>query len=568
MILELNVRNISLMPALSLEPGERLSVLTGETGAGKSILLGALSLLLGERASGDSIRADCETATVEALFQVSGLPQISRLLAAHGLPPCEEDALILKRVLSRSGRGKCYVNGGFTTLSVLGLIGEELVDLHGQHEHQSLLHRGRQRDLLDRWAGLQAVREKVNQAYLKLRASREARERLALDEAERTRRLDLLNFQVDEIDSAGLRPGEQNTLQEERSRLMHAEKLLSSVHHVLDVLHRREDTAARDGLAESAEALAGLARFDDNMGALADDLRSAETLTGEVVNRLIDFADSFEADPARLEHVEERLDQLQKLSRKYGENETAILSFRDQAAKERDQLVRQDDTLEELDRAEAKLTGELSAQARQLSQDRQSAAEKLGTQLSQELKKLGFAQAMFKISVSHREEEAGWVFWDEKHYHCGPNGADEIEFLISPNPGEALKPVAKIASGGELSRIMLAIKVIAATAAQVPTMIFDEVDAGIGGATAEAVGRSLQTLSQERQVMVITHLPQLARFADRHFLVSKQVTQGRTQTIVELLEGEERVKEVARLMAGEQITETALQHAQELIEKN
>ncbi|MEW6515304.1 MAG: DNA repair protein RecN [candidate division FCPU426 bacterium] len=567
MMLELSVRNISLIPALTLEPGKGLVVLTGETGAGKSILLGALSLLLGERASSDVIRAGSETATVEALFAVEGLPQVAEILEAQGLPPCEDQTLILKRVLARNGKSKCYVNGGFTTLSVLERLGAELVDLHGQHEHQSLLERSRQRDLLDAWAGLMELRRELGTAYAALKASREARERLALDEAERTRRLDLLNYQVQEIDAAAVKPGENAVLQEERERLAHAERLLGTVHEVLDILHRREENAARDGLAHSANALAQVAAYDPQLGALADELRSAEAIAGEVVSQLSKFADSFEADPERLNQVEERLDLLQKLGRKYGPGEEAILAYRDQAAREQNQLAHRDEELARLAESEAGLAANLSQLARRLSDQRRAASEKYSREVKRELDGLGFIRPEFIIAVSLREDPEGWVQWEGKTYACGPAGADELEFLIAPNPGEEPKPVAKIASGGELSRLMLALKVAAAAAAQVPTMIFDEVDAGIGGATAEAVGRKLAALAKNRQVVVITHLPQIARFANRHFLVAKRVEQGRTVSSVEALSGETRIREVARLMAGEQITETALQHARELIEK-
>jgi DNA repair protein RecN (Recombination protein N) len=535
MILELNIRNVSLISELRLEPGNGLAVLTGETGAGKSILLGALSLLLGERASMDSIRTGCETATVEALFDVAKLSRIGLLLEAHGLPPCQDQTLLLKRELSRQGRAKCYVNHGLATLNVLSEIGDELVDLHGQHEHQSLLHRDCQQDLLDAWGALNGLRSQVNKTYVQLRTSREARQRLALDEAERARRLDLLNFQVNEIDRAGLQPGEFESLSEEKSRLAHAERLLGTVQSVLEILYRRENMAVRDGLAESAESLAGLSAFDSTMGTLADELRSAEAQVSEVTERLSDFIQTFEADPERLAVVEERLDVLHTLQRKYGENEGAIRSFRDQAAAERESLGNQDEKVACLAKEEKRLTAELSEMAENLSSERRKAGEKLAGRLETELKELGFLQAIFKVKVLPREDPAGWIGWDGKTFRCGPRGADEVEFLMAPNPGEELKPVSKTASGGELSRIMLAIKAVAASAAEVPTMIFDEIDAGIGGATAEAVGRKLAVLAKERQVIVITHLPQIARFAHTHFQVIKSVEHGRTSTTVECL---------------------------------
>ncbi len=565
MILELNIRNVSLISELRLEPGNGLAILTGETGAGKSILLGALSLLLGERASMDSIRTGYETAMVEALFDVARLSRLGPLLESHGLLPCQDQTLLLKREISRQGRGKCYVNGGLATVNILREVGDELVDLHGQHEHQSLLHRDSQQDLLDAWAGLQELRSQVNKIHIQLRASREARKRLALDEAERARRLDLLNFQVNEIDRAELQPGEFESLSEEKSRLAHAERLLGTVQSVLEILYRRENIAVRDGLAESAESLAGLSAFDSTMGTLADELRSAEAQVSEVTERLSDFTQTFEADPERLAGVEERLDLLHTLARKYGENQGAILSFRDQAAAERENLGNQDEEVACLAKEEKRLATELSELAQRLSKSRREAGEKLAGRLGTELKELGFLQAVFKVKVLPREDPAGWIGWDGKTFRCGPRGADEVEFLMAPNPGEELKPVSKTASGGELSRIMLAIKAVAASAAEVPTMIFDEIDAGIGGATAEAVGRKLAALAKERQVIVITHLPQIARFANTHFQVIKSVEHGRTSTTVECLDNERRIEEMARLLAGGRITETARQHARELI---
>ncbi|MCD4814422.1 DNA repair protein RecN [bacterium] len=568
MILEISVKNISLIPALTLAPDEGLSILTGETGAGKSILLGALSLLLGERASVDLIRADCDTATVEGLFRLEMQSPVHALLEESGLEPCEDNQLVIKRTLARNGRSKCFINGGYTTLAILERIGEELVDLHGQHQHQSLLQRHQQRDLLDAWAGLETLRKQVADVYGELRASRAAREQLAMDEAERVRQLDLLVYQIEEIEKARIQPGEYEQLQEEKNKLANAERMLANVITALDSLHRKEEGSARESLTQAVNAISDLARFDSQMGSLADDLRSAEVLITDVVDRLADFSEGFEADPAQLETVEERLDVLYKLKKKYGESEEAILGFYESKLVEKESLTHKDEELERLAQEEAALSADLSQKARELSGKRRAAGKELAKALELELKSLGFNQAMFEIQVEPREDTGGWISWDGKHYKCGPHGADDIQFLIAPNPGEEAKPVSKIASGGELSRIMLAIKVIAASAARVPTMIFDEVDAGVGGATAEAVGRKLKELSKHRQVMVITHLPQIARFARSHFLISKYVEQGRTISQVSPLDRDAQVKELARLMAGDQITDTALNHARELIEKS
>lgn len=566
MIVEINVQNIALIAELSFQPIAGMTVLTGETGTGKSILLGALSLLLGERANVDLIRTNCETAAVEGLFDIAGLESLPAWLDENGLPPCEDNMLLVKRVLYRNGRGKCYVNGSLTTLANLETLGNSLVDLHGQHAHQSLMHKEHQRSLLDRWASLENVVHEVEQAYQQLKKSREARDQLSLDEAERSRRVDMLGFQIKEIEHAALQPGEAAQLSEERGKLIHAERLLGTVNACLERLHRQEEGAVHDGLSSTAEALASITDFDPAMGALADDLRSAGALVDDVVSRLNDFSDSFEADPKRLEWIEERLDLIQRLQRKYGGSEESVLAFMDQAVRELENLNLQDTQLEHLAAEEKKHAVRLADLTQRLSQARTRAGELLSQQMEVELKSLGFQQAVFKVEVTPRKDENGWISWEHQKMKCGPEGVDEVEFLIAPNPGETLKPVAKTASGGELSRIMLAIKVIAAAAATVPTMIFDEVDAGIGGATAEAVGKRLQLLAQKRQVMVITHLPQIARFGQKHFLVSKEVSQGRTTTTVAALEEKERVHEMARLLAGDKITETALKHARELME--
>lgn len=564
MILELSIKNVALISELSFQPDDGLSVLTGETGAGKSILLGALSLILGERASSDLIRAHCETASVEGLFDSRLLKTLPAILVEHGLPACEDDTLILKREFFRNGRGKCLVNGSFTTLSVLAKIGEQLVDIHGQHDHQSLLKKELQRQLLDNWAGLQDIKQSVQVAYDKLKQSKTAREQLALDEAERVRRIDLLQFQVQEIEAAQIQPGEHATLLEERTKLGHAERLVGTATESLELLHRREEGAVRDGLAQSADALAGLTNYDSQMGNLADQLRSAEALVEDVVEHLSDFIDTFEADPARLEWVEERLDTLTKLERKYGETEEDILKFMAQASGELEQLNHQDETLEQLAAEEKKLTIALSDYARRLTASRNRAGKLLSERMAVELKALGFNQSYFEVNISQKADEQGWIEWDGATYKCGPHGADDVDFLIAPNPGETAKPVAKTASGGELSRIMLAIKVIASLASDVPTMIFDEVDAGVGGATADAVGKKLQQLSKKRQVIVITHLPQIARFGKKHFLVKKDVDHGKTTTSVEPLDKDRQIEELARLLAGDNVTDTALKHAKEL----
>lgn len=565
MIADLRIRNIALIAEEELEFSSGLSVLTGETGAGKSMLLGALSLLLGERASADLIRADCETATVEARFDLADGPRIAEWLAERDLPACEDGSLIVKREIARSGRSKCSVNGGLALLAHLQQLGEMLVDLHGQHEHQSLLHKDRQRDLLDAWGELGALRAETGAAFAQLKKCREAQERLNLDESERRRRLDMLEFQIQEIETAQVTLGEKDALAEERSRLAHAERIVQSLQEVLEILHRREATSVRDSLAAAAESLAHLTPLVAELGAQADLLRSAEIQVSEVVDRVADFLEKFEADPARLEAVEERLDALAKLFRKYGEDETALLAFAENARKERDQLAGQAEAREDLLREEGQWTQQLSGLAERLSQARVKAGKELGKKLGGELKELGFAQAVFEVRVTPREDPEGWIGWGGKRIRCGASGADEVEFWIAPNPGEEAKPVAKTASGGELSRIMLALKVAAVSVADVPVLIFDEVDAGIGGAVAEAVGRKLKLLGQKRQVLVITHLPQIARFATRHFQVSKRIEQGRTSTRVTPLLGEERVREIARLLAGDQITPTALQHARELI---
>ena len=561
MIVELNIKNVALISELNLVLGEGFSVLTGETGAGKSILLGALSLLLGERANIEIIRADCDRAVVEGIFSVTSSSDISELLAKHGLPEIEEQQLLIKREILRAGKSKCYVNGSLTTLSILHKIGERLVDLHGQHEHQLLMRSECQRDMLDTWGDLLALRLRVKNLYTRLKEVKSRKEKLTFSETERTRQLDLLDFQIAEIDKIDIKLGEISTLSQERNKLLYTERLANTCEQVLQYLHRQENIAVRDILAKSVVDLNKVVTYAPELEGVVDKISALEAQLEDVVVDLDDFMSSLESDPGRLEIVEDRLASIQKLTKKYGEQEEEILAYREKIIKEREQLRQQEENLEVINREEQTIIQELSQQSKLLSQQRKQIGEDLAEKVSQVLRTLGFKQAEFKVEVT-----SPWLL-DENNLEIkwGPEGVDEVAFLISANPGEPAQPVNKIASGGELSRIMLAIKVIAAQADKVPSMIFDEIDSGIGGVTAEIVGRKLLELSLTHQVLVITHLPQIARFAKHHFKVEKKVVEGRTITMVKVLTQSEREQELARMLAGDSITDTALKHAKELL---
>jgi DNA repair protein RecN (Recombination protein N) len=553
MLTEIHVRNFALMERLDLELGPGLNILTGETGAGKSILIDAINAILGERTGADVIRSGEDRAAVEGVFTTDDAPAVMARLAEEGVDD-EEGCLILARELSRAGQGAARVNGRRATVGTLRAVGEGLVDLHGQHEHQSLLSVERHVEILDAWGGpdIAAVRERVAGVYHEWRERQEERKSLQMDEGERARRVDLYAFQVEEINTAAPRVGEEEELLADRVRLAGAEKLAAGAAEAQESLNG-ETAGAVEALGTAVNRLRDAVKLDEGLRATLETVESAYYAAQEAARDLGDYLGEIEFNPARLTEIEERLDVLRILKKKYGGSIEEVLAYRDRAASELEALrgaeIRTDTLTAEIDR----LRGELDALNTQLRARRREAAESLRRAMERELADLAMEKTRLEVSIEPSEPTA--------------NGADQVEFLISPNPGEPLKPLARIASGGELSRLMLALKSVVAKADPVPVLIFDEIDTGVSGRQAGVIARKMKALARASQVLCVTHSPQIAAAADRHYVIRKDVEGGRTVTHVNPLSGGDRVEEIARMLAGAAPTPTARTHAQALIEE-
>ncbi len=564
MLQELRIRNFAVFDAVTIPFAPGLNVLTGETGAGKSIMIDALTLLLGERAQpAEAIRTGADTAAIEAVFALPKKSAIPALLEAHGLA-ADHGQLIVRRELVRGGRGRVFLNDSSTTLGFAEKLGEALVEVHGQHDSQSLLRPSRHLDLLDAFGGLGILRDRLHQRWEEWRAAAAELAELRAAARDRDDRAERYRGQLAEIEAARLRPGEEEALREERKRLQNAERLAEGA--TLAYQHLYEDPAAAvSRLGQAIATLRELAKVDGALQGTVEALDVAAVQLDEAVRGLRAYRDGIVFDPPRLDEIERRLDELGRLKRKHGETVEAVLAAARQMAADLEKLTRGDEESRQLaDRLE-KLRGELATRAADLSARRAQAAARLENLVIAELSELGIDKPAFQVRFSREPAGAGDVAVGPEGWRLGPRGADQVEFLFSPNPGEAPRPLARIASGGELSRTMLALKVILAATDAVPILVFDEVDAGIGGKTADTVGRKLRHVARTRQVLCITHLPQIACYADHHLRTDKRVVAGRTVTSVTVLDREERVGEIARMLGGEAVTDTSRKHARELL---
>lgn len=563
MLRELNIKNFAIIDSLRVEFGEGLNAFTGETGAGKSIIVDALNLALGERASADLIRTGCDEAVVEAAFGLDSRASgdVLRLLKEQGIEAEPGGDIIVRRVISSSGKNKVYINGSLATLSTLASIGAMLADIHGQHEHQSLLSPERQLEMLDALGGLGDLREKAGQVAARLRERRQELAVLEAGERERAQREDMLRFQKNEIEAARLASGEDAALVAEQTVLANAERLSVLASAAADALYTAEGSVL-SGLKKAIGSLKEISSIDPRLAPVLELLESAYAQVNEAAREVSAYAERVEFDPARLEEVRDRLDLIQRLKKKYGGTIEEVIAFGEKAGGELIKIERGSDDAERLRVEIEALRTELTSIVHDLTKKRTSAAQELEQKVEVELAHLGMKKTKFSVRIT---QEPGDDTTDG--LRAGPNGSDRVEFLISPNPGEEPRSLAKTASGGELSRIMLALKTILAAGDSIPTLVFDEVDAGIGGAVAEEIGRKLRSISRKRQVFCITHLPQIASMADRHYGVSKTIKKERTSTEVTLLDKKERVDEIARMLAGKTITEATLRHAAEMIER-
>jgi DNA repair protein RecN (Recombination protein N) len=559
---ELRIINFAIIDELHVHFSQGLHVFTGETGAGKSIIVEALSLALGGRASAEMIRSGEDTATIEAAFDLTGHAGVTDLARAHGIDISGEE-LVIKRAISAS-RSRVYVNGALSTVSVLELLGAKLVEIHGQFEQQTLLHPEHQLDIFDSYAGVVELRGALERNYYYLQGLRKRLAELTAQADERTRRQQLLQFQLQEIDQAGLRPGEEEEIKGERQILMHTEKLLQITQGSGELLYAGEDTVV-ERLGRVLVALDEVSAIDPVLKPVTEDLRAALYQMEEAGRTLGDYASRVEFDPARLAEIEERLAELSALKRKHGATVEDILAQRESLTKELQSLQNQAENIDALYTEISLTERQVREQAVDLSQRRVAVGATLAEAVERELQALSMSAARFVISFHRTPDPAGFITVDGAPVQLTPAGIESVEFLFTSNPGEEPRPLAKIASGGEVSRVMLALKSILAAVEQVPTLVFDEVDTGIGGGVAEVVGRKLKALTKTCQVFCITHLPQVASRGDIHFLIEKQVVLGRTVTAVRPLTQRERVDEIARMSGGLVITETTRKLAAELL---
>lgn len=567
MLTELRIHNFAIIDQLDLRFGPGLIILTGETGAGKSIILDAVVMLLGGRADSGMVRAEAETAFVEGVYQLKGPARE----AVHEILNREEllddpDYVTLTREVRREGRSIARVNGRTVGVSLLKELGAALVDIHGQSEHLSLLDPRAHLGLLDRYAEVSKPLGEYRQTYHALLNLRRELNELRKAQADADRRAEMLTFAAEEIEAARLKVGEDEELRKERDRLANAESLAGYAQQALAALEdgTPETPSAGDLVGQAAQSLAGLARIDSAQAELASQAALLEDTLADLVRSLRDYLEVIEFNPKRLDEAEERLDLIHRLNRKYGGSIPAVMAYGADARKQLETITGAADRIASLTVEETKLLAQLAKQGAALTAKRKSAAAALGKGIEAELDDLKMAAAQFGVDFQVRADPNGAPLPDGSRVAFDQNGLDRVEFLIAPNPGEGLKPLVKIASGGETSRLMLALKNVLAGADQVPSLIFDEIDQGIGGRVGMIVGQKLWNLARNHQVFCVTHLPQLAVFGEQHYQVQKVVDKGRTLTRVEKLDGEPRLLELS-LMLGE-VGESTLRSAHELMQ--
>ncbi|NWG04525.1 MAG: DNA repair protein RecN [Syntrophaceae bacterium] len=554
MLLELRIKNFAIIDELNLSFSKGLNILTGETGTGKSIILNAVHLLLGGKAMEEWIRSSEEEAIIEALFDISGNARIKGKVkerAPSRLSEGEEDSLLIRRVLSRSGRGRVFINGNLSTLGVLSELGEELLSIYGQHEHQSLQRVETHIDILDEFGALLGLREEFQKQYQEFVSLSEEVKRIRTEQERRSKERELMVFQSKEIETSRIQPGEEESLKEERIILNHAKKLMEFARFSEETIYS-EGGSAIEKIQKILHQGREMAAIDPSLSQPLSALESALFQLEEIALTLRDYSRRVEINPVRLEEIESRLEEIDRLKRKYGSTIKEILSFKRNVDEALKCFTSDEEKLSQLEDHLEPLQEKMISLGQNLSKRRRDVASELKKSIEKELNSLGMKKTVFEIRVDP--------------VPLTLIGADRVEFLISPNIGEEVKPLAKIASGGELSRIMLAMKRILAKVGGRQVLVFDEIDSGIGGAMAEVVGKKLRELSRFHQVICVTHLPQIASYADQHHSVRKEVKAGRTLTCVDRLNPEEVVEEIARMLGGMKVTEKTKAHAKEMIE--
>jgi DNA repair protein RecN (Recombination protein N) len=559
MLTLMRIKNLALVADLTLELQPGYNVITGETGAGKSILIGALNLVLGERADRTLIRSGSDSCSVEAIFDLSRLKlPLKTFFEENGLEPCEDQQLVLKRAFTAAGTNRQFINGSPTTLSILSALGEWLVDIHGPHEHQSLLHPSRQLAILDAFGKLDGERGAFAELIRRRNALEAEKSALIVDEQTYIQQLDLLRFQVNEIAAANLQPQEEDQVEQHYRRASNSSKLLQLSQAALDIVSENETSLiTQAGIV--GRTLQELQRIDESGVSLVTLHEQAVSALNELQTALSHYSDKVDLDPAQLQQLEERLNLIHSLKRKYGGTVAAILAFGEEAARRLQSLEQRDAELHRINTELQALATELWQAGQALSAKRRKIIPQLNKAASQQLADLGFKQSRLEIALTTLSQS------DFTHHasRLTPQGLDSVEFQFAPNPGEPTLPLRAIASSGELARVMLALKTVLAAEDQIPVLVFDEVDANVGGETANAVGEKMRQISRNRQVLCITHLPQVAAPASAHFVATKQLKAGRTISEITLLDKQDRVTELARMLGGQ--TQAARKHAEALL---
>ncbi len=565
MLAELQISDFAIITRLNLQLNPKFNAFTGETGAGKSIIIDALGIVLGGRASPEMVRTGCSAARVQALFQLdaAAVERMTPAFERHGAEPAED--LILTREITSAGRSTARVNGTLVPVAALRELADGLVDITGQSEHLSLLRPAAQLAMLDQYARAGALRAEVAARYAETRDIEDEIAGLVRDRQEAERRADMLRYQIEEIDAAAPQPGEDDELGQRRTLLANAEKLSTLAETAYQALYGSAESAL-DQLRTAEGAVDELARYDTSIGSDLDLLREAVVNTEELALSVRRYRDTVEYDPAELVQIEDRLDQLNRLKRKYGATVDEVLEFARGASEELEGLEHSEERAEALRARLEEVRGVLAERALELSCTRTTAAAELGRGIERALADLLMARARVEVRVERRTGESGTTLEVEgETVGVDATGIDRVEIMLSPNPGEPLKPMARIASGGETARILLAVRSVLSAADQTPTLVFDEVDVGVGGRSGHVVGEKLYGLTDSHQVLAITHLAQVAAFADAHYRISKTVEDDRTSTRVDELQPEERRAELAAMLGGLPVGEKSLQSAGELV---
>jgi DNA repair protein RecN (Recombination protein N) len=544
----LKIQNLALVEDLSWELGPGLVGVTGETGAGKSIIVGALKLILGERADRGLIRTGAETCSVEAMFDLKKTDAVDAILAENGLDPLDGESLIIRRVIGASSN-KQFVNGSPVVSQMLKKLGEHLVDLHGPHDHQTLNSQERQLEMLDAYAGADDLSVKYGTVYAAWRDAVHEHESLATSERASEQEIDMLRHQIKDIEGANLKDSEEEEIESRHRIAANGARLVELCNGVADRLSEG-GSSILNGLRDVARMVHELEKIDPKLAESLGGFQSAQIELQEMEITMRDYVEDIEIEPAELQRMEERMHVFQTLKRKYGGSIKAVLEFKEQAKTKLDRLENRGDALEKLKQAVDRARSELDKVGRELSAKRKVAAPKLAKDISGHLADLGFKKAVFEVPLTANKEPER-------------DGLEAVDFQFAPNPGEPLKPLRLTASSGEMSRVLLAVKSALAKQDGIPLMVFDEIDANVGGNIAEAVGRKMETLANKHQIIAITHMPQLASLAQSHFVVVKEFDEKRTRSLLREVKTEERVDELARMLGGK--TESARKHAESLL---